>query len=69
MRLSLAKAAHVVLDWSHVQEIRVGMTKGRVVTFIRNRQIGWTEKKQQVPRLRFHGAPHGKAGQAAHKVN
>ena len=27
----------------------LGMTKGRVVTFIRGRQIGWTEKKQQVP--------------------
>jgi hypothetical protein len=25
------------------------MTKGRVVTFIRGPQIGWTEKKQQVP--------------------
>jgi hypothetical protein len=24
-----------------------------VVTFIRSRQIGWTEKKQQVPPLRF----------------
>jgi hypothetical protein len=23
------------------------MTKGRAVTFIRGRQIGWTEKKQQ----------------------
>jgi hypothetical protein len=27
------------------------------VTFIRGRQIGWTEKKQQVPPLRF--APVG----------
>jgi hypothetical protein len=27
----------------------LGMTKGRVVTFIRGRQIGWTEEKQQVP--------------------
>jgi hypothetical protein len=27
------------------------MTKWRVVTFIRGRQIGWTEKKQQVPPL------------------
>jgi hypothetical protein len=35
----------------------VGMTKGRVVTFIRGRQIGWTEKKQQVPPLRY--APVG----------
>jgi hypothetical protein len=26
----------------------LGMTKGRAVTFIRGRQIGWTEKKQQV---------------------
>jgi hypothetical protein len=25
------------------------MTKGRAVTFIRDRQMGWTEKKQQVP--------------------
>jgi hypothetical protein len=25
------------------------MTKGRAVTFIRSRQIGWIEKKQQVP--------------------
>jgi hypothetical protein len=31
----------------------LGMTKGRVVTFIRGRQIGSTEKKQQVPPLRF----------------
>jgi hypothetical protein len=29
------------------------MTKWGVVTFIRGRQIGWTEKKQQVPPLRF----------------
>jgi hypothetical protein len=27
----------------------LGMTKGRAVTFIRNRQMRWTEKKQQVP--------------------
>jgi hypothetical protein len=27
----------------------LGMTKGRAVTSIRGRQIGWTEKKQQVP--------------------
>jgi hypothetical protein len=27
--------------------------KWRVVTFIRGRQIGWTEKKQRVPPLRF----------------
>jgi hypothetical protein len=27
----------------------LGMTKGRVVTFIRGRQIGRIEKKQQVP--------------------
>jgi hypothetical protein len=47
MRLSLLKAAHVVMDGSRVQEIRVGMTKGRAATFIRSRQIGWTEKKQQ----------------------
>ena len=33
------------------------MTKGRVVTFIRGRQIGWTEKKQQVPPLRYPGFP------------
>jgi hypothetical protein len=25
----------------------LGMTKGTVVTLIRGRQIGWTEKKQQ----------------------
>ena len=31
--------------------------KLRVVTFIKGRQIGWTEKKQQVPPLRF--APVG----------
>jgi hypothetical protein len=31
----------------------LGMTKGRVVTFIRGCQIGWTKKKQQVPPLRF----------------
>ena len=31
----------------------LGMTNGRVVTFIRSRQIGWTEKKQQVATLRF----------------
>jgi hypothetical protein len=31
----------------------LGMTKGRAVTFIRGRQIGWTEEKQQVPPLRF----------------
>ena len=35
----------------------LGMTKGRVVTFIRGRQIGWTEKKQQVPPLRFALVP------------
>jgi hypothetical protein len=28
----------------------LGMTRGRTVTFIRSRQIGWTEKKQ-VPAL------------------
>ena len=41
----------------------LGMTKGGVVTFIRSRQIGWTEKKQQAPSttLRFHGKP-GQAG-------
>jgi hypothetical protein len=31
----------------------LGMTKGGVATFMRGRQIGWTEKKQQVPPLRF----------------
>jgi hypothetical protein len=31
--------------------------KRRVVTFIKTRQIGWTEQKQQVPPLRF--APVG----------
>jgi hypothetical protein len=29
-----------------------GGDKWKVVTFIRGRQIGWTEKKQQVPSLR-----------------
>ena len=29
------------------------MTKGRVATSIRGRQIGWTEKKQQIHLLRF----------------
>jgi hypothetical protein len=29
--------------------------KWRVVTFIRGLQIGWTEKKPQVPPLRFGG--------------
>jgi hypothetical protein len=29
----------------------LGMTKCRVVTFLRSRQMGWTEKEQQVPRL------------------
>jgi hypothetical protein len=33
------------------------MTKGRAVTFIRSRQIGWTEKKQQVPPLRYAPVP------------
>jgi hypothetical protein len=31
----------------------LGMTKGRLVTFIRGRQIGGTEEKQQFPPLRF----------------
>ena len=31
--------------------------KWRVVTFIRGRQIGWIEKKQQVPPLRFASVP------------
>jgi hypothetical protein len=53
MRLSLRKGAHAALSSATWQEIRVGMTKGRVVTFIRGRQIGWTEKKQHVPPLRF----------------
>jgi len=35
----------------------LGMTKRRVVTFIRGRQIGWTEKKQQVSPLRFAPVP------------
>ena len=35
----------------------LGMTKGGVVILIGGRQIGWTEKKQQVPPLRF--APVG----------
>jgi hypothetical protein len=30
--------------WSHAQEIRVGMTKFRAVTFVRSRQIGWIER-------------------------
>jgi hypothetical protein len=32
----------------------LGMTKGRIVTFIRGRQIGWTEKKQS---LHFASVP------------
>jgi hypothetical protein len=54
MRLSLKKAAYVAVDESSV----VGNPeyarddKWRVVTFIRGCQIGWTEKQQQVPRLR-----------------
>jgi hypothetical protein len=32
MRLSLLKAAHAVIEWCHVQEIRVGMTKFRWVS-------------------------------------
>ncbi len=31
------------------------MTKGGAVTFLKSCQIGWTEKKQQVATLRFHG--------------
>jgi hypothetical protein len=34
----------------------LGMTKWRLVAFIKSRQIGWTGK-QQVPPLRFHGSP------------
>jgi len=30
-----------------VPSATLGMTKGRAVTFIKSRQIGWTEKKQQ----------------------
>jgi hypothetical protein len=33
------------------------MTKGGAVTFIRSCEIGWTEKKPQVPPLRY--APVG----------
>src|ERR1700743_3821394 len=29
------------------------MTKGRAVNFIRGRQFGWTDGRQQVPLLRF----------------
>jgi hypothetical protein len=37
----------------HYASLRVGMTSGGVVTFIRGRQIGWTEETQQVqPPLR-----------------
>jgi hypothetical protein len=54
MRLSLKKAAYVAVDESSV----VGNPeyarddKWGVVTLIRGCRIGWTEKKQQVPRLR-----------------
>jgi hypothetical protein len=41
------------LDKTDSRSATLGMTKGRVVTFIRSRQIGWTEKKQQVATLRF----------------
>jgi hypothetical protein len=61
MRLSLKKAAYVAVYES--REVgnpgslprhagAGGMTKWRAVTFIRGRQIGWTEKKQHGPSLR-----------------
>jgi hypothetical protein len=41
------------------------MRKCGAVTFIKNRQIGWTEAKPQVPfRLRSHGTLHGWARRA-----
>ncbi len=36
-----------------IPRLRSRDDKSRVVTFIRGRQIGWTEKKQQAPPLRF----------------
>jgi hypothetical protein len=33
------------------------MTQWRVVAFIMSSRIGWTEGKQQVSPLRFHGSP------------
>jgi hypothetical protein len=47
MRLSLRKGAHAALSSATWQEIRVGMTKGRAVTFTRSRQIGWTERNSR----------------------
>jgi hypothetical protein len=42
----------------------LGMTRGRAVTSIRSRQIGWIERNSRSLRyalLRFHGRP-GQAG-------
>ena len=50
MRLSLRKAAHAALSSAAWQEIRVRSgrdDKWRVGTFIRGRQVGWTEKKPE----------------------
>jgi hypothetical protein len=45
IRLSLRKGAHEALSIAAWQEIRVGMTKGRVVTFIRG-QSDWMDRKE-----------------------
>jgi hypothetical protein len=59
MRLSLKKAAYVgVYESSVVGNPECARDdKWRVVTFSKGRQIGWTEKKQQVPPLRYPGFP------------
>ena len=47
MRLSLRKGAHAALSSATWQEFRVGMTKGRAVTFVMGRQSGWKERNSR----------------------